>query len=243
MNTFEYIENWKSLSAEEKTQVERRIQTDSAFAQEIAFYWQSKQVAEEDTLQRNNKRFDDIRKSLQHKKAGNVRPLWQTLISVAASFIIIVGAVWLLLGKQVDTNEMAQQYIEANYQTLPATMGGSEEETINKIRLLYNQHNFSQSIALTDSLLVVQPKHLLLLEYKGLSQLQSAQYDNAIKSFQQLATLPAVGNKGLFLMAVAHLKRGKKADIEQAKQILQTIAQDDIAFGKQQAKEWLEQIK
>lgn len=226
---WETIDNYfqNKLPTSEKEAFETRLELDKTFAEEVAFYLQTKTTLQTETLrQRHAEWLPNRQRSM--RPVINIR----MAMGIAASLVLLMFG-WLLLKKpELTPEQMAVEYIEQNLMTLPVKM----DETQDSLELgkrFYNEKKYSEAITIFEKLLDKEPQ---ALEFTGLTALQMNKYEDAIKYFEKLSqNTELITNKGKFYTALTYLKQG---NAQKGKQILQEVIDQNLA-GKKEAESFL----
>ena len=243
MNNLELIEAYfnEELSAEKKSEFERRITEDPAFAEETAFYLSSKDAAAAE-LAESRSRFKTIYQQYKQGNAGEVREmtplrkLWPWMAAAAVLAGIILG--WYIFFRPVSPEQLADKYIIEHFQNLPVTMGSREDSMQTALRL-YNEGKSEEALKYFESMAVRDTSFSDAKKYAGIVCLRLGQYDNAIKYFTQLENYNLFANPGKFYHALTLLKRNQPGDIESAQQLFRQVVENNLE-GKEDAQNFLE---
>src|ERR1022692_1966870 len=118
MGNADYIESYfnNDLPAAGKEQFEQKIITDSAFAEEVAFYYSAWQTAKNELAEEKKKRFAEIyQQNISVQKPGITIKLWKYAAAAAVVAGIIFGS--YLYIKPVSPQQLANQYIQQHLQS------------------------------------------------------------------------------------------------------------------------------
>ena len=244
MDNLEYIETYfnEDLSPERKREFEQKITTDPVFAEEVAFYLSAKNEAAKE-MKNERERFKEIYE--QYKQGNHVndnpqppllRKLWPWAAAVAAVLAgIIFGLnVWL---KPALPKELADKYMQENFQTLSVTMGNNEDSLQAGLRL-YNAGRLEEALKQFESMILNDTSFFEAKKYAGIVSLRLEKYDKAINYFFQVENTRLYANPGKFYHALALMKRNQPQDKQDAKILLQQVVENDLA-EKEIAREWL----
>ncbi|MBC7890085.1 MAG: hypothetical protein H7Z13_19590 [Ferruginibacter sp.] len=243
MENMEYIDDYFKGSPTDlqKQQFERRIINDNVFAEEVAFYISANRVVKEQLLMDKKQRFREIYE--QHKVVPitkqPVKKIWRYM--VAASVIAaVVLSTWFLLGENTSPQQLADRYIQQNFQTLSVTMGS--KDSLQYILNLVNSGKLSEALTRLETLAQIDPSNKNATKYAGIVSLRLNQYDKALTYFSMLASDTSLySNHGKFYEAVTLLKRNKTGDVEEAKKKLQEVVENEQE-GKEEAIKWLKKL-
>lgn len=238
-----YIEAYfeDQLSENDRKLFEERCTSDEAFASDVAFYVSARQALKNELLNE---------KELQWKKTGNVkqlhgaepksikRNLW-VRYAVAASVILIVS-LFFLLG-QPSPQQLALNYVDAEYDHLSQTMGGLED-TLELGKNAYNKNDYSKASMLFEGLAMNHPENAEAKQFAGIAYLRQKNYSKAISLFDSLAAMRGLyNNPGLFLKATALMLRNTNDDAAAAKRLLEQIVKENLD-GSEEAAKWLKHL-
>ncbi|RRB07009.1 tetratricopeptide repeat protein [Larkinella rosea] len=182
----------------------------------IAFYLLARQVARQEANRRK-------------KPLPVYRPIFP-IISMAASLLFFLGFGWAIWIWQtpVSAAELADQYLTDHFHQFPVTLDGTSDSLKTACRY-YNQGNWQAAEAVFESLLQRHPNQPDALKFGGIVSLQLRKYDQAIHRFHRLGQQTDLyANPGIFLEAIAHLKRGQPMDKNRAKHLLHTVIQGNL---------------
>ncbi|HWB92633.1 MAG TPA: hypothetical protein VG605_12305, partial [Puia sp.] len=222
-DTFDYIESYFTgrCTDAEKQQFEDRIVQDQPFAEEVAFYIQSRQLLKEELL--NQKRTAWSPTSPRRIAGPKRRPRPLRIVyfgSVAAAAAVLVVLSVYLLVRPAGPQNLAADYIRTHYDHLSQTLDGSRDSLQQGITA-YNKRSFSHALAIFAALAKDHPDNPEALRYSGLVYLRMRDYDQALHQFEALAKIPSLySNPGTFLKAVTLLTRNSPGDRESARQLL-----------------------
>lgn len=183
----------------------------------------------------------------QTPKEGVVRQLEKPnyvrlFLALAAMFVMIMAAYFLLFQSITDHENMAKEYFSANYSELSQTMGATEDKIQNGIAA-YNQKNYPRAKEYFYEALESSPNDSEAIKYLGLTHLALKEYDEALLNFENLASIPNLySNPGMFYQALTLMMRNETGDLDRAKELLGNVIANN-AEGSRQAKEWLDNLK
>jgi len=227
-------------SADMKKEFERKIADDEKFAEEVAFYLSTKSViggeATNEKKERFKKLYEEYKKTNASKgQKSAIRKLWPYVAAAA----IIAG---ILFGKNVffqpSPQQIADTYIQENFQTLPVTMSSRADSLQTGIRLI-NEGKLTEALNQFESIIKNDTSSIEAKKYAGIVYLRMQQYDKAIDYFSQLASNTQIfANPGKLYYSVTLMKRNLPGDIDKAKQLLQQVIRDDQE-GRKDAEAWL----
>ena len=236
-DTFDYIESYFTgrCTEAEKQQFEDRVVRDEAFAEDVAFYVQSRQLLKEELLKQKQTAWSPAGPKPQ---TGRLRTLY--LAASAAAAIIIIFAVYLL-ARPTGPEKLAAGYIHTHYDRLSQTLDGSRD-SIQQGITAYNNRSYPHALELFTSLAKDHPGNPEAQLYSGLTYLRLQNFDQALHQFDLLASIPSLySNPGTFLKAVTLLQRNAAGDRETARQLLQEVVSRKLD-GNQEAAAWLQKF-
>ena len=241
----EYIESYfqQALSNEEKEAFEQRCETDEVFAKEVALYVTTRQALREELIK---EKFQSLKTEAASKDDSTPiisirkRPIFSRYVTYAAAACLLLVASVYLFETQTSPKKYASNYIKSNYSTLSQTMDASHDSLQLGIAA-YNNKDYNRALQLFAGVEQTDPQNSDAKKYAGLVYLQQQQYDKAIQQFDELSKMKILYNAGDFLKAVSLLERNNPGDKEQAKELLQRVA-DNKEEGHEQAEEWLKKI-
>lgn len=241
MDNLEYIESYfnEELTLEKKNELEQRIIADPVFAEEMAFYVSSKQAIAA-VANQQRERFKEVyathKQVAQKQQPSLMRKLWPWATAAAILAGVIFG--WNTWLRTPSSEELADNYLKENFQTLSVTMGNSEDSLQAGLRL-YNANRLEESLDYFENMAAKDTSSFEAKKYAGIVSLRLEQYDKAIDYFLQLANYSQLyANPGKFYHALTLMKRNRPGDSETARQLLQQVVENDLE-GKKDAKEWL----
>ncbi|EOZ93674.1 hypothetical protein A33Q_3620 [Indibacter alkaliphilus LW1] len=161
--------------------------------------------------------------------------------AIAAIFVMILAAYFLLFKSSQSAQEMAERYYSENLTVLSQTMGGNEDKVQLGI-VAYNMKDYDLARTYFEEVLQEESQNWEALKFLGLTYLAQRNYERALAYFEELAALENLySNPGLFYQAFTLMLRSESDDISRAKEILRQII-DENAEGSRQAKEWLDKL-
>lgn len=239
-----YIDDYfnELLPPEEKQKFEQRCETDEQFANEVAMYISSRDALRAELLEQKKNEWKllgttpvvEINKT--ETKVVNINRWY--LLAAAAS---VIGIVFLLLPFGKNANELANAYVKNNLEQLSVTMDGSKDSLQTAINL-YNKKEYANALIIFNDLYAKDSTQTDALKFAGLTYMMQNNPDDAIKKFDELAAKQYLfSNPGLFYKALVLLKRNKSTDFDEAKKILQQVADQQLE-GSKEAAAWLKKI-
>lgn len=243
MEILEYIDDYfkGAFSPEETRQFEAKIVGDKQFAEEVAFYLSVQEAAAQQSAEDKRTRFREIYNEDRSPDTTVIRParnFWRYAAAAAVIIFVCTGA-WLLM-RTDSPPQLAQQYIENNFSTLDFTLSTTEDSLQTGIKL-YNDNRLSEARQKFEMILLSSPENISAIKYAGIVALKEKKFEDALAYFQQLENLPLFSNPGKFYHAITLMQRNNAGDIEQAKQLLKQVVQDNLE-GKETAVKWLKTI-
>jgi hypothetical protein len=239
MENIEYIERHfnNELSAEEKIQFEQKIIDDKDFAQEVAFYYSVHQAAKNEIAIEKKKRFKEIyAQNSSSQKPGVVRRMRIYAAAAAAILAIVFGL--YLFNKSASPQQLANEYIKQNFQTLGVTMS-SKQDSMQVGLSLHNNGKLPEALQQFEKIINTDTANFDAKKYAGIVSLQLKNYDKALAYFTQLETYSErFSNPAKLYKALTLMERNNAGDKEQAKELLQQIIQNNLE-GKETAEQWL----
>ena len=242
MENLEFIENYfKGIKDDvQKQQFEKKILEDAAFAEEVAFYISANETITQQLQEEKKRRFREIydeQKVISIKRP--VRNMWRYL-AAASVIVAVVLITWFVSGNKNSSQQLADKYIQENFQTLSVTMGNSDsmQTGLN----LFNSNKLAEALSMFETLAKNNPANSDAKKYAGIVSLRLNNYDKALEYFSTLeADSGLYSNPGKFYKAITLLKRNKDDDKEAAKLLLQQVREQNLE-GKSEAEEWLKKL-
>lgn len=238
MENLVYIESYfkGNNTAEEKQQFENKILDDADFAADVAFYISAQGVI---IQQLNEEKKQGFRQIYNNDKVVTMKPrtrsLWKYM--AAASVIIAVLLTWFFTGNNKSPHQLADNYIQENFQTLNVTMGNGDslQTGIN----LYNAGKLNEALIIFNRLDKKVTSNSEAIKYTGIVYLRLRNYDKALQSFSLLEADTALySNPGKFYKAITLLQRNNEGDYKEGKQLLHEVVDRELE-GKTMAIKWL----
>jgi len=246
LDTQTYIDNYfmGDPSADMRKEFEKKLAEDKEFAEEVAFYLSAKDVIGEEALiekkERFKKLYEDYKKANAAKPQKSiVRKLWPYLAAAAIIAGVIIGRNMFL---QPSTEQIADNYIKDNFQTLSVTMSNRVDSLQTGLRL-FNQGKLNDALQQFESIVKRDTSSTEAKKYVGIVYLRMQQYDKAIEYFSLLANNTQIfANPGKLYHAVTLMKRNLPGDLDKAKQLLQQVVSENEE-GRKEAEGWLRKWK
>jgi|KBSMisStaDraftv2_1062788.scaffolds.fasta_scaffold32045_2 tetratricopeptide (TPR) repeat protein len=241
MEHLDYIEKFfnKELGAGELAEFEKKIETDPAFAEEVAFYVSAMETGRSLGDEETRDRFKEVYKESRPNRSAPVRRLVYTLVSAAAVVALVIGFYTITTSAPAD--KLAETYIKEHLQTLGVTMNARADSMQTGLRY-YNEGKVSEALNQFQSIVQSDTSNYTAKKYAGLCALRLQNYDLALHWFDELKTYTTLySNPALFYSALTLMKRNQPGDAVKAKQLLQEVVDKDLEF-KETAQEWLKKL-
>ena len=238
MNHIETIDNYFTgqLTGPEKARFEQQILADSDLAEAVAFYVQARQTARQQAQAGRKAEWATLREQNTVSK-----PLWLPMAWVAAACVLLVLGFFLFRPAPLAPPELADRYIQDNLTTLSVTMG-SQPDTLQLARQAYNDGQLARAETLIARLQRSDTDNTEVLKLTGLVALRQGNYDKAIGQFHSLSQRTDLrANPGLFYESLARLKRNAPNDEATARQLLNTVVDQNLE-GKKGAKKLIDEL-
>lgn len=231
-----------SLSREEKLIFEGKLQSDPAFAEEVAFYLSSMAVSRDDADQEKKQRFSELYLiSKEDTKVPVMKFRWLRPALSAAAVLLVVLLAWTLFLRPPSATRMADRYIQEKFTTLGVQMGTSDDQ-LQKATSLYNEGKYNEALQILENLLKEKSTDVEVIKLTGIVTLKLENYDKALGYFKWLADLPGLyDNPGAFYQALTLMKRNLPGDKQKAKILLQEVVDKNLS-GREEAEEWLKYL-
>ena len=232
------------LSSDERTQFEVTLRNDPDVANAVAFYLVTKQAAQEQVREREQRR-----KELDALRSQNVpsQLLWSAPMrwAAAASIVLLLGLGWYFVrptDSTVVASRSVDQYVTEHFMQLPTTMDGGPADRLKIGAEQFNQGKLAEANTIFQDILTRQPDNDSALKYAGIVSLRQANYDKAITLFHRLSQrTDLVANPGTFYEALTYLKRGQPLDKSKAKKLLEEVINRNLD-GKREAEGLLDNL-
>jgi tetratricopeptide (TPR) repeat protein len=249
-DTLDYIEAYFTgrLDDAEKRQFEERCVQDHAFAEEVAFYIQSRATLKEELLTAKKTAWRAAGEKAaagensrnRQNTIGKTRLRTIYLATAAAAAAIFLFSLYLVIKPQGPA-QLATKYIHTHYDQLSQTLDGTRDSLAVGITA-YNNRDLDHALNLFTTLAHDHPRNTDARLYSGLVYLRQKDYDKALNEFDTLANVPSLySNPGPFLKAVTLLQRNAAGDRETARQLLQDVVRRNLD-GNQEAATWLQKF-
>lgn len=243
MENLEFIDNYfnGSKTPEQKKAFEQRIINDVSFAKDVAFYISVNGLVQQQVQQEKKDKFWELYEQRKITPIINhpVKKLWRYMAAASVAGLIIL-LTWYLSGQKTSPQQLAEQYILTNFQTLSVTMG--KEDSLQKGLSLYNAGKLTEALQQFEMMLKNDSANSAVKKYAGIVSLRLAQYDKALKYFNLLEVDSNLySNPGKFYKAITLLKSDKNNNTALAKSLLLQVV-DNSLEGKNEAKELLKKL-
>jgi tetratricopeptide (TPR) repeat protein len=239
MENLEFIENYfNGINDDAQTQLfEKKIMEDASFAEEVAFYISANETIKQQLQEEKKQRFREIYDQQKVISINQpVRNMWKYM-AAAGVIVAVVLITWFVSGNKNSPQQLADKYIQQNFQTLSVTMGNPD--SVQAGLNLFNSKKLTEALSMFESIAKNNPANSDAKRYAGIVSLRMNNYDKALEYFTMLATDTSLySNPGKFYEAVTLLKRNKDGDKEAAKLLLQEVRDQNLE-GKNEAEEWL----
>jgi tetratricopeptide (TPR) repeat protein len=259
MDSLQYIDDYFNglLTEEQKRQWEQKIHSDSVFAEEVAFYLSAGNLIKEDLVTEKKQRFRELyeqqkteertkemTEEMTGQKTGGqfVRPMRKLrYYAVAAIVLFLAAGLWWIFLRQPAPQQLADDYISSNLQTLGVKMTGRPDSLQNALNA-YNAGSFREALQQFEQIIHRDTANYTAKEFAGVVCLRLKDYDKALDYFRQLETYRhQYSNPALFYQSITLLKRALPGDTQKAKQLLQQVVNQDLE-GKETAQQWLKNL-
>jgi tetratricopeptide (TPR) repeat protein len=249
MDNADYIESYftSSLTTDRAREFEKRIESDPAFAEEVAFYLSALKVSRETTQSEKKLHFKEIYQKNYGSGTTPVRKVTGTpvrkLVYYIAAAAVVTGIVFGIrtLIQPVSPTQLASQYVNEHLHTLGVTMSSHSDSLQNGIRL-YNEGKPAEALVQFEKIIQGDTSNFTAKKYAGIAALRLKDFDRALVWFNELETYTGLyANPALLFQALTLMERNESGDDVKAKKLLQQIVQSD-GEGKETAEEWLKKL-
>lgn len=241
MDNMELIEKYFKglLNGGEKKVFEQKIQDDASFASEVAFFISSQNTLQQSINEEKKQRFRDLYEAQKTSVKTPVIKIWK-YVAAASAIIVLLLTTWFIRNNKSSPQQIADHYIQQTWQTLPVTMG--MQDSLQQGIKLYNSGNFNEALPLFETLSLAHPENTDAKKFAGIVCLWLNDYDKALNYFSDIeASKNLYSNPGKFLKAITLLKRNNKGDLDEAKKLLNEVAQQHLE-GDTEATEILKKL-
>ncbi|MEO8412439.1 MAG: hypothetical protein ABI472_02220 [Ginsengibacter sp.] len=242
MDNIEYIEGYfkGNHDAAQKKDFEKKILEDALFAEEVAFYISANGVIQEQLQKEKKQRFREIYE--QQKVISIKQPvtsIWKYL-AAACVIVAVLLTTWFFSSAKNSPRQLADTYLQQNWQTLPVTMG--KPDVLQTGIQFFNSGNLPGALNVFESLVKTNPENNAAEKYAGIVSLRLGDYDKALKYFTMLeADTNLYSNPGKFYKAITLMERNKSGDEDAARLLLKQVKDGNLE-GKTEAAEWLKKF-
>jgi tetratricopeptide (TPR) repeat protein len=234
---------------------EKRIESDPAFAEEVAFYLSTHTMAREVSQSEKKQQFRNLYLKNQSEETSSLRitdyttPLQSRktpvrkliyFITAAAAVAGIIFGVYTQV-QPVSPQQLAKNYEQEHLKMLGVTMG-SHMDSLQTGLNYYNGNKADQALLIFEQLCRKDSTNSKAWENAGLAALRLKDYDKALTYFRKLETFTLRYNRAVFYQAVTLMDRNGAGDVDTAQHLLQQVVQKDLE-GKETAQEWLGEWK
>jgi tetratricopeptide (TPR) repeat protein len=243
LDTLDYIDQYFSSghSPGNKEAFEKRMTDDPAFAEEVAFYLTTKQIAGEQQENERRERFKELYRQYQQDNNLRIRrktylqKSWPWLAAAAVIAIIVFGSVFYF--NTASPRQLADKFVQERFENLGVIMGGKQDSLQTGLRL-YNEGKLEEALQQFEIMADRDSSSVGAKKYAGIVSLRLKEYDKALQYFSQLEKIPLYANPGTFYRALTLLERNQPGDKQQAKTALQQVVENRLEEEKTAA-EWL----
>jgi len=238
MDNLDYIENFFTgePGADRTREFEERLLSDPAFAEEVAFYLTAQHTSREASRLAKIEQFKEIYRKNRTTGPSPVRKLVFYIAAAAVVAGIIFGT--YTITNSSSPQQLADQYIQKNLQTLSVTMSGRNDSLQDGLRL-YNEGKTGEALIVFEKIAQSDTSGFNAKKYAGYAALRLKEYEKALSYFEQLEIYTSYySNPSLLLQAVTLMERNLPGDMAKAKILLQKVVANDLE-GKELAQEWL----
>ena len=247
MEHMEYIDDYfkGSNTQAQKQEFERRIVEDASFAEDVAFYVSTHQVAQQQSVAEKKQRFRELYNEQRETPVVQLPVRKFSRFAMAASItgvLLTLSVVFFFRNNSSSSQQLADTYATEHWKKLGVLMD-TDHDSLQQGLKLYNEGKFAESAVIFESILKTDSSNDYAKKYLGIAFFSVGNYEKALQYFSLLAANTSLqSNPGVLYEAITLLKRNKPGDKEAAKDLLQQIVKDDLE-GKREAKEWLKNWK
>ena len=242
MDNTEYIESYFKGNNNDaaKQAFEKKIIEDASFAEEVAFYISANGMMQQQIQEEKKQRFREI---YNQQKVISINPAVRNIrryMAAASVVIVVILVTWFLSGNKNSIKQLADTYIQQNFQRQSVTMGIGD--SLQKSFSLFNSNKLTEALSMFEILAKNNPANSDAKKYAGIVSLRLGNFDKALEYFSMLeADSGLYSNPGKFYKAITLLERNKVDDKEAAKLLLQEVRDKNLE-GKNEAEEWLKKL-
>jgi hypothetical protein len=241
MDNLDYIENYftSEPDAGQVREFEERIISDPSFAEEVAFYLSAMHTSREAYRIVKKEHFKEIYQKQRVSRPSPVRKLVYYIAAAAVIAGVIFGTYTII--NSSSPQQLADQYIKENLQTLGVTMSGRSDSLQDGLRL-YNEGKTRDALVVFEKISLSDTSSFNAKKYAGIAALRLREHDKALSYFEQLEIYNGLySNPALILQAITLMERNLPGDAAKAKTLLQKVVTNDLE-GKETAQEWLKKM-
>lgn len=242
MQSLELIDNYftATLNPEETRQFEQRILNDPAFADEVAFYFNTMSILREKAAEEKKQQFLELYRvhAARSARPAVVRRMFKPWQMAAASLIPLIIAGWYFFSMPASTEQLAEKYIKQELQELPVTMSAANLY-LQTGKQLYNEGKYAEALQAFETDIRQNPSAPDPKRFAGIVSLRMEEYDKALIYFRQLGNIHQYSNPGKFYQALTLMKRNQPGDRQEAKKLLDEVATKKLE-GHETAVQWLD---
>lgn len=140
-----------------------------------------------------------------------IRPRWQTVVGIAASFLVLALALWFLMNKPSNDALFASNYEVYNLNV--NSRDNNLDEDIRQAVSLYQASNFSEALPLFERIYQSENDSKWLIA-QAISRIETSQFQSAIDILASVRTNDQDAYQGpaLWYTALAYLKLDQKEE-------------------------------
>jgi tetratricopeptide (TPR) repeat protein len=245
-NETEHIDRYLAgqLTEEERRAFEGRIESDPAFAEEVALQLSVLAAARESVMEETKARFRAMHAERMGGGQGNGKVIsfpWVRRAMSVAAVLLVATLGWVFFLRPPSPESLAREYVSREWSRTGVNMGG-EQDALTPARELFNGGDLPGAAKYLDSLLEKEPANAEAEKLSGVVSLRLGDHDKALLRFRALAKLPGLyANPGRFLEAVTLMDRNGAGDREKAKEALEQVVREGLG-GHEQAEAWLKKF-
>lgn len=251
------------LDQQEQADFVSMLETNEAFAAEVALYLASRHELRETLLNKKREQWKASKpEAAPIRVIPNAVPEKPGWWRYAAAACLLLAAVFMYQKNNPGPARLARAYAEKEFIQLSQAMSGQSDSMQLGITA-YNQKDYTLASRIFDDIslsaggkleikngipsaptvspLVQQQLAIYAeaLKNKGLVSIATKNYDQAIEQFTELAKMKEIyANAGCFYQAIALLLRNEGPDKQTAKQLLEKVVNEKLE-GSEIAQTWL----
>jgi tetratricopeptide (TPR) repeat protein len=243
MDNNEYIDSYfrEEHSAAATAAFDEKVKQDPAFAEAVAFYCSTMQIAKNQLAAEKKQHFREIYAQTGPSAAppAPVIRRWWPAVAAAAIVVGLVVGLYLYMQPTASLQQMADRYIKDKLATTMGVSMGAKEDSIGRAMQYYNDNKLPEALVAFETIARANTESDVAKKMAGVVSLRLGDYDKAINYFTQLEEQRALyDNPGKLYHTLALIKRNRPGDKEAAKLLLQQVAEQQPAY-QETAKEWL----